>query len=415
MKLSYVIVTRNRRDALLQTLARLEENTHLSRRSWEAIVVDNASDDGSPEAVAREFRTARVVRLPENEGMPGRNHGFRIARGRYVAMLDDDSYPIGRAIPLSIGYLEKHSRTAAVVGRVELPGGATEAPAMPCVLLGGASVVRKSVLDATGGFSPEFFRQAEEYDLSFRILRAGHTIERFEDVVFRHEKVPGGRSSSLVHRMDLRNNLILVERYLPKPLRRVYRHDWVRRYTALARHDREHAAAKTGLYEALVWARRERAVGRQTLDAAALETIFGLRAQAAAVAEWKARHNLRRVVLADFSKNVYATYAAGLSASLEVLAVADDRRAFEGMTYRRLPIVPTSEVPNLRPDGIILSTTNPAQVAPRAAQLQQAFPGPVLTLWAPKFLEPSSVPPAHVPTEPTKPTAPAPAPGARAA
>ena len=77
--------------------------------------------------------------------------------------------------------------------RVELPGGQCEAPALPCVLLGGASVVRKAVLDRTGGFSPEFFRQAEEYDLSFRIMRLGHRIERFEDVVYRHEKAPGGR------------------------------------------------------------------------------------------------------------------------------------------------------------------------------------------------------------------------------
>jgi hypothetical protein len=286
---------------------------------------------------------------------------------------------------------------------------------MPCVLLGGASVVRKSVLDATGGFSPEFFRQAEEYDLSFRILRAGHTIDRFEDVVFRHEKVPGGRSSSLVHRMDLRNNLILVERYLPKSLRRPYRHDWVRRYSALARQDGEQAAAKTGLYEALVWARRERAVGRQTLDDAALEVIFSFRAQAAAVADWKARHNLRRVVLADFSKNLFATYAACASASLEVLAVADDRRAFEGMTYRRLPILPTAESAALRPDGVIVSTTNPAQVAARAARLQEVFPGPVLTLWAPRLIEPAAGGPAPAPAAQPKASPAAPAPGARAA
>ena len=123
MKLSYVIVTRNRRNALIQTLARLEETTQLPTRSWEVIVVDNASDDGSPEAVAREFRDARIIRLAENEGMPGRNHGFRKAKGRYVCLIDDDSYPVGRAIPMSLAYLEHNPRTAAVVGRVVLPDG----------------------------------------------------------------------------------------------------------------------------------------------------------------------------------------------------------------------------------------------------------------------------------------------------
>src|SRR3954452_3494384 len=152
MKLSYVIVTRNRRDALLQTLARLEEHTQLPKRSWEVIVVDNASDDDSAQAVAKKFRSAKIICLPENEGMPGRNHGFRKARGRYVCLLDDDSYPTGRAVPMSLAYLDRQPKTAAVVGRVELPSGACEAPALPCVLLGGASVVRKSVLDEVGGF-----------------------------------------------------------------------------------------------------------------------------------------------------------------------------------------------------------------------------------------------------------------------
>src|SRR3989442_842392 len=244
MKLSYVIITRNRRDALLNTLAKLEQNTGLSRRSWETIVVDNASDDGSPEAVAKKFRSAKIILLSENEGMPARNHGFKKARGRYVCMLDDDSYPEEGAIAKSIGHLEHNPKSAGVVGRVVLPDGSFEGPALPCVLLGGASVVRKAVLDQTGGFSPEFFRQAEEYDLSFRILRLGYAIERFEDVVFRHDKVPGGRSSALVHRMDLRNNLILVERFLPKSLRRAYRHDWVRRYSALAPHDGHADAAE---------------------------------------------------------------------------------------------------------------------------------------------------------------------------
>jgi GT2 family glycosyltransferase len=386
MKLSYVIVTRNRRDPLLQTLARLQENTHLSRRSWETIVVDNASDDGSPEAVAKKFRGVRLVRLPENEGMPGRNHGFKIARGRYVCLLDDDSYPTGQAVPMSLAYLDRQPKTAAVVGRVELPSGACEAPALPCVLLGGASVVRKSVLDDVGGFSPEFFRQAEEYDLSFRILRRGHRIERFEDVVFRHEKVPGGRSSALVHRMDLRNNLILVERFLPKPLRRQYRHDWVRRYTALARQDGQQAAAKKGLYEALVWARRERAVGRQTLDEQTVETIFSLRARAEAVVAWKKLHGIRRVAIADFSKNLYATYAACGLASLEPLALLDDREAFKGMTYRGLPVRNYSELANVSCDGVIVSNTNPAQVVTLTERVRASTKVPVLSFWEPRYM-----------------------------
>ena len=409
MKLSYVIITRNRRDALLSTLARLEQNTGLPRRSWETIVVDNASDDGSIEAVAKQFRSAKIILLPENEGMPARNHGFKKARGRYVCMLDDDSYPEPGTIAKCIAHLERNPKSAAVVGRVVLPDGQLEGPAMPCVLLGGASVVRKTVLDATGGFSPEFFRQAEEYDLSFRILRLGHAIDRFEDVVFRHEKVPGGRSSALVHRMDLRNNLILVERYLPRPLRRAYRHDWVRRYSALARAAGHADAAKTGMYEALVWARRERTVGRQTLDEPAVEAIFQLRAQAEAVAAWRARHGIKRVVISDFSKNLFATFQACRQAGLEVVAVADDREAFAGMRYRAVSVLKSADAfARDGIDGVVVSNINPAQVESLARQVRERFAGPVLTLWEPRHLEQPQDGPTTAAPKPIKP-------GARAA
>jgi GT2 family glycosyltransferase len=386
MILSYVIVTRNRRAALLQTLARLERNTGLGRDAWETIVVDNASDDGSAQECARAFPDVRVVRLGENEGMPARNHGFRAAGGRYVCMLDDDSYPTGDAIPMSVQYLDQNPRTAAVVGRVELPGGGCEGAAMPCVLLGGASVVRRSVLDQTGGFTPEFFRQAEEYDLSFRILALGWRIERFEDVVYRHEKVPGGRGSALVHRMDLRNNLIVARRYLPEPLRSHYWHDWLRRYAALARQDGCADAAKQGLAEARAWAPREWGEGLRAIDLRTLESIFGFGAQANAVAQWKQQHGVRRVAIADFSKNVYATYAACGLASLEVAALVDDRPAFSRSNYRGMPIVPGAALPSIQPDGVIVSNTNPAQVGVRAGQVRRVFGGPVLTLWRPSFM-----------------------------
>src|SRR5438094_9243412 len=98
MKLSYVIVTRNRRETLLRTLSRLELNTHLPRHAWEVFVVDNASDDGTSEAVARGYRDVALIHLPENEGVPARNHALRPARGKYIVFLDDDSYPLDDAI-----------------------------------------------------------------------------------------------------------------------------------------------------------------------------------------------------------------------------------------------------------------------------------------------------------------------------
>ena len=387
MRLSYVIVTRNRRDNLLKTLARLERNTRLPRHAWETIVVDNASDDGSPEAVRRAFSETRIVRLEENEGMPARNHGFAIAQGRYVALIDDDSYPIGRAIPMSLAHLDRNTNVAAVVARVVLPDGSSEGPALPCVLLGGASIIRKSVLDQVGGFSPEFFRQAEEYDLSFRILAAGHRIDRFEDVEFFHEKVPGGRSTALTHRMDLRNNLILVERFLPRALRRAYRRDWIRRYTAFAIHEGHRDAATQALAEARVWARREHRVGRRTLAGNVIESIFAIDAQANAVRTWAKDNGVQRVAIADFSKNVFVTYRACGEAKLQVVAITDDRPALRDGRYRATPILEPPDLEGLDVDGVVVSNINPAQVDRVTARVRESFAGPILRLWEPRYLD----------------------------
>jgi GT2 family glycosyltransferase len=387
MRLSYVIVTRNRRDNLLKTLARLERNTRLPRHAWEAIVVDNASDDGTPQAVRRASSETRVIRLEENEGMPARNHGFAIAQGRYVALIDDDSYPIGRAIPMSLTHLDRSPSVAAVVARVVLPDGSSEGPALPCVLLGGASVIRKSVLDQVGGFSPEFFRQAEEYDLSFRILAAGHRIDRFEDVEFFHEKVPGGRSSALTHRMDLRNNLILVERFLPRDLRRAYRRDWIRRYSAFAIHDGHRDAATQALAEARVWARREQRVGRRTLSAGVIESIFGIEAQTRAVQTWSKDNRVKRVAIADFSKNVFATYRACRHAGIQVVAITDHRPALRDGRYRAAPILEPCDLDGLGVNGVVVSNINPAQIDRVTALVRKSFTGPVLRLWQPRYLD----------------------------
>ena len=104
-----VIATRDRRDALLATLARLAE----LEPQPPVVVVDNGSRDGTPQAVASAFPDVRLLALGRNRGAAARNEGVRRLTTRYVALLDDDQQAL--AIMLFIDGMTQ-SEAAAELG-----------------------------------------------------------------------------------------------------------------------------------------------------------------------------------------------------------------------------------------------------------------------------------------------------------
>lgn len=64
----------------------------LPRHRYEVILVDNASTDGSADLARRRFPWCRVVDSPANLGFAaGNNLGLRFARGRWLALLNNDT------------------------------------------------------------------------------------------------------------------------------------------------------------------------------------------------------------------------------------------------------------------------------------------------------------------------------------
>lgn len=116
-----VLVTWRAREDTLRCLESLEVETGLS---YEAIVVDDGSDDGTAEAVRARYPHHTVVAKPRNEGLvAGRNAALPLVRGRFVAMLDADTRLCPGALRALVDELEHDPRVGLVAPKLIYPDG----------------------------------------------------------------------------------------------------------------------------------------------------------------------------------------------------------------------------------------------------------------------------------------------------
>ncbi len=101
---SIIVIAHQVRDEVLRCLASVYE--HSAPMRVQCILVDNASTDGTADAVATLFPEVEVVRRPTNEGIPARNYGLRAARGRYRMFLDSDAALTAGALETLVDILE---------------------------------------------------------------------------------------------------------------------------------------------------------------------------------------------------------------------------------------------------------------------------------------------------------------------
>jgi N-acetylglucosaminyl-diphospho-decaprenol L-rhamnosyltransferase len=216
-EVTVVVATRNRRDRLMEILP---------RHAAPVIVVDNGSDDGSPDAIEAAFPEVTVVRLGQNRGAAARNTGVELARTPYVAFADDDSFWTPGSLAAAATLMARHERVGLFTARVlvgaeqrEDPLSAAMAAAPlgvpagapgPSVLgfLACAVVVRREAYLAVGGFNPKLHVYGEEALLAMDLAAADWLLSYVPSLTVRHLPLAAGRDTAARRRIEARNRVL---------------------------------------------------------------------------------------------------------------------------------------------------------------------------------------------------------------
>ncbi len=207
MKVSVVIPTFNVEGTIAETL-----DSVFAQRfdgSFEVIVVNDGSTDGTSGVLAKFGDRIRVIEQPNRGIAAARNAGIWAATGEYVALLDGDDTWTDGMLQKTVPVLDRNPACAAVFGDgmlVDLAGrivsphyvepGFDHSPTLDEMLadawpiLVGAILIRRETLLATGGFSEEFDAGAYggEDTFAFILIREHGEIVYVPETLMRYRR-----------------------------------------------------------------------------------------------------------------------------------------------------------------------------------------------------------------------------------
>jgi len=292
VKVSYVIITRNRRADVLENLALLRGQTH----PHEVVLVDNGSSDGTVEAVRREHPHVKLVENPDNTGVTGgRNAGIEAATGDLLIFTDDDA--VIRDVDATEKVVEQFAAEPklGILGFQERSYFKPETLAQWCygrraasdwsnkpfeawTFPGAGHAVRRRVFDEVGTYPLRYFYACEEVDLSLRAIDAGWRVAYTPDVRVFHKVSPATRAKFRAY-FDLRNNIWMSMRLLPFWYGLARTIGWTGRATLYALRAPEHLPKVPRALRDAWRARREVLAERKVVSTATLKKVWRMRRQ----------------------------------------------------------------------------------------------------------------------------------------
>lgn len=232
VEISIVIVSWNTKDFLLECLESIKAQP--PSVSMEIIVVDNASTDGSPEAVENKYPDVHLIKNDQNYGFAKANNiGLKESKGRYLCLINSDVKVMPECLTYLYEYIENNPSIGMIGPRIlnadltlqctcrhfpSLWNGFCSATALYRifpqskifssdqmfyfkhdfareidVLAGCFLMVRRKAFEQVGYLDDQFFMYAEDIDWCKRFWQTGWSIVFFPAAVSVHY---GGASSA---------------------------------------------------------------------------------------------------------------------------------------------------------------------------------------------------------------------------
>lgn len=228
IELSVVIVNYNVKEFLEQSLISVKKS--LKNITSEIIVVDNASWDGSAELIRKRFPQVKLLINTENLGFAkASNQGLRIARGKFIALLNPDTIVQEDTFSSMLDFFKKHRDTGMLGCKILNPDGTLQlacrrsypTPWVAFTKLSGLSylfpnsklfgkynltyldsdrsyeveaisgsfmLIQRKILDDVGYLDESFFLYGEDLDWCYRIREKGWKVRYFAGTKIIHFK-----------------------------------------------------------------------------------------------------------------------------------------------------------------------------------------------------------------------------------
>lgn len=206
IELSIIIISYNTKTLLGECLETLFQPQKVN---LEIIVVDNASSDGSVNLVEEKFKKVKIIKNKANLGFAkATNMGIKIAKGKYVLLLNSDTRTNSLALKMLVDFANKNPEIGIVGARLLNRDGSIQPSVfrLPTIkgavkefwlkkqgsfgkyfpegdipveveaVVGAAMLIPKKVIDKIGLLNERYFMYFEDLDYCRRVRRAGFKV-----------------------------------------------------------------------------------------------------------------------------------------------------------------------------------------------------------------------------------------------